>query len=186
MILQEIGTHAYHLMRFVTSLEAKELLAQVDTLSDQLTVDDNAFIILRMQNKAKASIWVSSAATGGENGLKIRVYGNKGALEWFQDDPNNLKYTELNRPTKIITRASAAVSNLSLKSSRVAAGHPEGFFEAFANIYSEFADTILFKSIRKNKNNIFPGIKDGIAGINFVSAAKKSSKKNGAWIKLKS
>ncbi len=186
MILQEIGTHAYHLMRYVTSLEVKELLAQVDTLSDQLTVDDNAFIILRMQNKAKASIWVSSAATGGENGLKIRVYGNKGALEWFQDDPNNLKYTELNRPTKIITRASAAVSNLSLKSSRVAAGHPEGFFEAFANIYSEFADTILYKSIRKNKNNIFPGIKDGIAGINFVSAAKKSSKKNGAWIKLKS
>ena len=75
---------------------------------------------------------------------------------------------------------------MSLKSSRVAAGHPEGFFEAFANIYSEFADSICNKSIRKNKNNIFPGIKDGIAGINFVSAAKKSSKKNGAWIKLKS
>ena len=73
---------------------------------------------------------------------------------YSQDDPNNLKFTELNNPTKILTRASSAVSNLSLKSSRVAAGHPEGFFEAFANIYSEFADSICNKSIRKNKNNI--------------------------------
>ena len=186
MILQEIGTHAYHLMRFVTSLEAKELSAEISTLSDQLTVDDNAFIILRMNNAARASIWVSSAATGGENGLKIRVYGNKGAVEWFQDDPNNLKFTELNSPTKIITRASEFVSDLSLKSSRVAAGHPEGFFEAFANLYSEFADSITSYKKGKIKKPIHPTIKDGISGIQFVSASKKSSKKNGAWIKLKS
>ena len=85
-------------------------------------------------------IWVSSAATGGENGLKIRVFGNKGAIEWFQDDPNNLKFTEINKPLKIITRASSSVSKFSLTSSRLAAGHPEGFFEAFANIYTEFAE----------------------------------------------
>ena len=186
MILQEIGTHAYHLMRYVTSLEVNELSAEVDSLSDQISVDDNAFIILRMSNKAKASIWVSSAATGGENGLKIRVYGNKGAVEWFQDDPNNLKFTELNLPTKIITRASNTVSEVSLKSSRVAAGHPEGFFEAFANLYSEFADSILnFKKGKKTKFT-HPSINDGIEGIKFVYAAKESSNKNGIWIKLKS
>ncbi len=182
MILAEIGTHAYHLLRYVTSLEVREVSGEVSSLSPQISVDDNAFLTLRMKNKARASIWVSSAATGGENGLKIRVYGTKGAVEWLQDDPNNLKFTELNKPTKIITRASNQVSNFSLKSSRVAAGHPEGFFEAFANIYTEFADSIVLK--KKNKDIKFPSIDDGVKGIKFIFAAKKSSKNNGKWIKL--
>jgi len=182
MILAEIGTHAYHLLRYVTSLEVKEVSGEVSSLSPQISVDDNAFLTLRMKNKARASIWVSSAATGGENGLKIRVYGTKGAVEWLQDDPNNLKFTELNKPTKIITRASNQVSNFSLESSRVAAGHPEGFFEAFANIYTEFADSIVLK--KKNKDIKFPSIDDGLKGIKFIFAAKKSSQNNGKWIKL--
>ena len=182
MILAEIGTHAYHLLRYVTSLEVKEVSGEVSSLSPQISVDDNAFLTLRMKNKARASIWVSSAATGGENGLKIRVYGTKGAVEWLQDDPNNLKFTELNKPTQIITRASNQVSNFSLESSRVAAGHPEGFFEAFANIYTEFADSIVLK--KKNKDIKFPSIDDGLKGIKFIFAAKKSSQNNGKWIKL--
>ena len=119
MILAEIGTHAYHLLRFVTGLEVKEISAEVSSLSDEISVDDNAFITLRMNNKARGSIWVSSAATGGENGLKIRVYGTKGAVEWLQDDPNILKFTKLNNPTSIITRASNSTSELSMKSSRL-------------------------------------------------------------------
>ena len=95
MILAEIGTHAYHLLRYVTALEVNEISAEVSSLSDEISVDDNAFITLRMNNKARGSIWVSSAATGGENGLKIRIYGTKGAVEWFQDDPNILKFTEV-------------------------------------------------------------------------------------------
>ena len=182
MIIAEIGTHAFHLLRYVTGLEVNEISAEVSSLSEEISVDDNAFITLRMNNKARGSIWVSSAATGGENGLKIRVYGTKGAVEWLQDDPNNLKFTELNKPTKIITRASNQVSNFSLKSSRVAAGHPEGFFEAFANIYTEFADSIVLK--KKNKDIKFPSIDDGVKGIKFIFAAKKSSKNNGKWIKL--
>ena len=183
MILSEIGTHAYHLLRYVTNLEVKEVAAEVNSLSPELSVDDNAFIILRMKNKARGSIWVSSAATGGENGLKIRVYGNKGAVEWFQDDPNHLKFTELGQPAKIITRASNSVSDLSLKSSRLAAGHPEGFFEAFANIYTEFAEAI--NNIGKKKYmQIFPNIEDGVKGIKFIFAAKKSSNNNSKWIKL--
>ena len=184
MILSEIGTHAYHLLRYVTNLEVKEVAAEVTSLSSELTVDDNAFLLLRMNNNSRGSIWISSAATGGENGLKIRVYGNKGSVEWYQDDPNHLKFTELGEPTKIITRASKTVSNLSLQSSRVAAGHPEGFFEAFANIYTEFADSIQKRKKNKKFNYVHPTINDGVKGIKFIFAAKKSSDQNSKWIKL--
>ena len=184
MILSEIGTHAYHLLRYVTNLEVKEVAAEVTSLSSDLTVDDNAFLLLRMDNNSRGTVWVSSAATGGENGLKIRVYGNKGSVEWYQDDPNHLKFTELGEPTKIITRASKTVSNLSLQSSRVAAGHPEGFFEAFANIYTEFADSIQKRKKNKKFNYVHPTIKDGVKGIKFIFAAKKSSDQNSKWTKL--
>ena len=184
MVLSEIGTHAYHLLRYVTSLEVKEVAAEVNSLSSELTVDDNAFLLLRMNNNSRGTVWVSSAATGGENGLKIRVYGNKGSVEWYQDDPNHLKFTELGKPTKIITRASKTVSNLSLQSSRVAAGHPEGFFEAFANIYTEFADSIQKRKKNKKFNYVHPTINDGVKGIKFIFAAKKSSDQNSKWIKL--
>ena len=183
MILSEIGTHAYHLLRYVTGLEVDELSAEVNSLSSEITVDDNAFVIMRMNNSARGMIWVSSAATGGENGLKIRVFGNKGAVEWFQDDPNNLKFTEINKPLKIITRASSSVSKFSLTSSRLAAGHPEGFFEAFANIYTEFAEAI-HKKIFKKSEFTFPNIEDGLRGIKFVFTAKKSSNNNAKWLKL--
>ena len=184
MILSEIGTHAYHLLRYVTGLEVEQLSAEVSSLSSEISVDDNAFILLRLKNNIRGSIWVSSAATGGENGLKIRVFGNKGGIEWFQDDANNLKFIELNSPTKIITRASNLVSNFSMESSRVAAGHPEGFFEAFANIYTEFADSInAFKKNKKYKNT-FPTIDDGLKGIKFIFAAKNSSNNNSKWTKI--
>ena len=183
MILSEIGTHAYHLLRYVTGLEVNEISAEVNSLSSEISVDDNAFVMMRMKNNARGMIWVSSAATGGENGLKIRVFGTKGAIEWFQDDPNNLKFTELNKPLKIITRASNAVSKFSLESSRLAAGHPEGFFEAFANIYTEFAEAINKKNFKQSLYT-FPTIEDGLKGIKFVFAAKKSSNNNSKWFKV--
>ena len=183
MIMSEIGTHSYHLLRYVTGLEVNEVSAEINSLSPEISVDDNAFLTLRLKNKARGSIWVSSTATGGENGLKIRVYGTKGAVEWFQDEPNQLKFTPLNKSSRIITRANNDVSNFSLKSSRVAAGHPEGFFEAFANIYTEFAEAINNISKKKYKQ-IFPGIEDGVKGIKFIFAAKKSSNNNSKWIKL--
>ena len=184
MILAEIGTHAYHLMRYVTGLEVNEVSAEVNSLSDEISVDDNAFMTVRMNNKARGSIWVSSAATGGENGLKIRAYGTKGAVEWLQDDPNILKFTELNSSTQIITRASDVVSDLSIQSSRVAAGHPEGFFEAFANIYTEFADSIQANLKKNKKKSVHPTVNDGVMGIKFIFAAKKSSNLNSKWIKI--
>ncbi len=184
MILSEIGTHAHHLIRYVTNLEIAEVSAEVNSLSPEISVDDNAFLILRMSNKARGMIWLSSAATGGENGLRIRVFGSKGALDWFQDEPNSLKFTPINEPTKIMTRASEYVSELSIQSSRVAAGHPEGFFEAFANIYTEFAEAIHAKKNKIDYKIHFPTVDDGVRGIKFIFTAKKSSNDNSAWIKL--
>ena len=184
MILSEIGTHAHHLLRYVTNLEVSEVSAEVKSLSPEITVDDNAFLILRMSNQARGMIWISSAATGGENGLRIRVFGSKGAIDWFQDDPNVLKFTEINQPLKIITRGSDSVSDFSYRSSRVAAGHPEGFFEAFANIYTEFAEAIVAKKNNIKHPIIFPTIEDGVRGIEFIYAAKESSNNNSSWIKL--
>ena len=185
MILAEIGTHAYHLLRYVTKLEVSELSAEVKSLSSELTVDDNAFVMLRLSNQARGIIWVSSAATGGENGLRIRVFGSKGSIDWFQDEPNNLKFTPIDKSTQIITRASNNVSDLSLASSRVAAGHPEGFFEAFANIYTEFYEAIISKQKENyEKIQVFPNIHDGVKGIKFIFAAKKSSNENSKWIKI--
>ena len=184
MILSEIGTHAHHLLRYVTNLEVSEVNAEVKSLSPEITVDDNAFLILRMSNQARGMIWVSSAATGGENGLRIRVFGSKGAIDWFQDDPNILKFTEINQPLKIITRGSDSVSDFSYQSSRVAAGHPEGFFEAFANIYTEFAVAIVAKTNNTKHSITFPTIEDGVRGMEFIFAAKEASNRNSSWIKL--
>ena len=184
MILSEIGTHAHHLLRYVTNLEVSEVSAEVNSLSPEVTVDDNAFLILRMSNQSRGMIWVSSAATGGENGLRIRVFGSKGAIDWFQDDPNVLKFTEIHKPLKIITRGSDSVSDFSYQSSRVAVGHPEGFFEAFSNIYTEFAEAIVAKKNNTKHSITFPSIEDGIKGIEFIFAAKESSNNNSSWIKL--
>ena len=184
MILAEIGTHAYHLLRYVTKLEVNELSAEVKSLSPELSVDDNAFVMLRLSNNARGIIWVSSAATGGENGLRIRVFGSKGSVDWYQDEPNSLKFTPLDKPTQIITRASNQVSDFSFQSSRLAAGHPEGFFEAFANIYTEFAEAIIAKINGATHNSTFPSIDDGVKGIKFIFAAKQSSNDNSKWLRL--
>tara|TARA_B100001123_G_scaffold450580_1_gene622127 strand:+ start:2174 stop:3379 length:1206 start_codon:yes stop_codon:yes gene_type:complete len=185
MILAEIGTHAHHLLRYVTDLEINEISAEVKSLSSELTVDDNAFVLLRLSNKASGMIWVSSAATGGENGLRIRVFGSEGAIDWLQDEPNSIKYFPLNLPSQVLTRGSSYLSDYSIQSSRLAAGHPEGFFEAFSNIYTEFAEAIIDKKYKNNFDLSFPTIDDGVKGIEFIFAAKKSSMNNGRWIKIK-
>ena len=184
MILAEIGTHAHHLLRYVTNLEIDEISAEVQSLSPEISVDDNAFVLLRLSNKASGMIWVSSAATGGENGLRIRVFGSKGAIDWLQDEPNSMKYTPINMPAQILTRGSSYLSDYSIQSSRLAAGHPEGFFEAFSNIYTEFAEAIIAKKHNNDFTSSFPTIDDGVKGIEFIFAAKESSKHNACWIKI--
>jgi predicted dehydrogenase len=183
----DIGTHTYNLARFVTGLELDELAADLDSFVAGRQLDDNAHIMLRFKGGAKGMIWASQVAPGNENGLKLRVYGEKGGLEWTQADPNYLWYTPFGQPKQLLTRAGAGAGPAAARVSRVPSGHPEGYLEGFANIYAEAARAI--RAARKKggklpKDVIYPTVADGVEGVAFVEACVKSSKKNGAWTKL--
>ena len=183
----DIGTHAYNLARFVTGLELDSLSADLDAFVPGRRLDDNAHVMLRFTSGAKGMIWASQVAPGHENGLKLRVYGTKGGIEWVQADPNYLWYTPFGQPKQLITRAGAGASPAAARVTRVPSGHPEGYLEGFANIYAEAAKAI--RAARKKNGKpprdvIFPTVQDGVEGVAFVEACVRSSKKNAAWTKL--
>ena len=183
----DIGTHAYNLARFVSGLELDSLAADLDSFVKGRLLDDNANILLRFKGGAKGMIWASQVAPGHENGLKLRVYGSKGGIEWTQADPNYLWYTPYGEPKQLITRAGAGAGPAAARVSRVPSGHPEGYLEGFANIYQEAARAIRAarrKGGKPPKDVIFPTVQDGVEGVAFVEACVKSSKKNGAWTRL--
>jgi predicted dehydrogenase len=182
----DIGTHAYNLGCFVSGLEINELAADLDSFVEGRQLDDNGHIMLRYKGGAKGMIWCSQVAPGHENGLKVRVYGTKGGLEWTQADPNYLWYTPFGQPKQLITRGGAGSGPAAARVTRIPSGHPEGYLEGFANIYTEAARAI--RAVRKKggkvpKEVVYPTIEDGVAGVAFVEACVKSSKKNGAWVK---
>ena len=188
----DIGTHAYNLARFVSGLELDSLAADLDAFVPGRRLDDNAHVLLRFKGAkggrgAKGMIWASQVAPGNENGLKLRVYGTKGGIEWVQADPNYLWYTPFGQPKRLITRAGAGAGPAAARMTRVPSGHPEGYLEGFANIYAEAARAI--RAARKKggkapKDVIYPTVRDGVEGVAFVEACVKSSAKNGAWVKL--
>jgi len=183
----DIGTHTYNLARFVTGLELEELAADLDSFVAGRQLDDNANIMLRFKGGAKGMIWASQVAPGNENGLKLRVYGEKGGLEWTQADPNYLWYTPFGQPKQLLTRAGAGAGPAAARVTRVPSGHPEGYLEGFANIYAEAARAIRAarrKGGKLPKDVIYPTVEDGLEGVAFVEACVKSSKRNGAWTKL--
>ena len=143
----DIGTHAYNLARFVTGLELDSLSADLDAFVPGRKLDDNAHVMLRFKPQgkrpaAKGMLWASQVATGHENGLKLRVYGTKGGIEWVQADPNYLWFTPLGEPRRLITRGGAGAGAAAARVTRVPPGHPEGYLEGFANIYAEAAQAI--------------------------------------------
>jgi predicted dehydrogenase len=183
----DIGTHAYNLARFVSRLELDSLAADLDSFVEGRALDDNANVLLRFKGGAKGMIWASQVAPGNENGLKLRVYGEKGGLEWTQADPNYLWYTPFGEPKRLLTRAGAGAGAAAGRVTRVPSGHPEGYLEGFANIYAEAARAIRAarrKGGKLPKDVIYPTVEDGVEGVAFVEACVKSSKKNGAWTKL--
>lgn len=182
----DIGTHAYNLASFVTSLELEELAADVHTFVPGRQLDDNAHVMLRFAGGAKGMLWCSQVATGHENGLKLRVYGTRGGIEWVQADPNYLWFTELGKPRQLITRNGAGANAASARVSRIPSGHPEGYLEGFATIYSEAARAIHAKRQGKpvDPDVIYPTVEDGVKGVAFVEACIASSRRNGAWVKL--
>jgi predicted dehydrogenase len=190
--LGDIGTHAYNLARFVSGLELDSLAADIDAFVPGRQLDDNAHVLLRFKAKGKAHpakgiLWASQVAPGNENGLKLRIYGSKGGLEWVQADPNYLWYTPFGQPKQLLTRNGAGAMPVAGRVSRVPSGHPEGYLEGFANIYQEAARAIRAarrKGGKPGKDVIFPTVQDGVEGVAFIEACVKSSKKNGAWTKL--
>ena len=183
----DVGTHAFHLVRFVTGLQVEEISAELATFVPDRKVDDLVITKLRFNNGAKGMLWASQVAIGGENALRIRVYGTSGSLDWNQEEPNHLIFAKQNEPKRIITRMGSGSTKHGIRVSRLPKGHPEGYIEAFANIYTEAADAILTYQNGENLSDsiTYPNLEDGLEGIVFVDACVQSSKNNCQWISLK-
>ncbi len=182
----DIGTHAYNLAAFVTGLETEAVLAQLSTFAPGRLLDDDVQILLRYKGGARGMLWASQVAVGHENGLKLRVYGTKGGIEWAQEDPNRLWFAPFGGEKRLIMRAGPGTGPDAARVTRVPPGHPEGYIEAFATIYTEAADAIeAHREGRKPDGAVvYPTVDDGLKGVAFIDACVRSSKKNGVWVNL--
>jgi len=177
----DIGTHAFHLAEFISGLEAKSLLADLDTFVAGRSLDDNANILLHYSNGAKGMLWSSQVASGQENALRIRLFGDKGGLEWDQEDPNYLQYRPLQETRQILTRGGSGVGEMAARATRIPAGHPEGFLEGFANLYRDIADMIEASRTGKSLTTLVPDVTDGVKGVRFVEKAVSSNAAGSIW-----
>jgi predicted dehydrogenase len=178
----DIGTHAANLAEYITGLMITEIAADISTFVEGRTLDDDANILLRLEKGAKGILSASQVATGEENELKIRIYGEKGGIEWLQSEPNSLivKYAEQPKQVFRAGTNNSYLSEITRKNCRLPGGHPEGYIESLANIYSNFAEAIT----GNNENHDFPDISDGVRGMRFIEATIESGKSNSKWIKL--
>jgi predicted dehydrogenase len=184
LVLADIGTHAHNLLRFMTALEVAQVAAEVGAIVPDRLTHDYAGAMLRLSNGARGSFWVTQAAAGVENGLRIRISGSLGSLEWQQEHPQVLQFKPLDAPAQVRTPNGPGTLPLAARASRIVAGHPEGFHEAFANLYTDAADTIA--ALRSGQApeplaSHFPNASDGLQGLRFVSAALASSQHKAAW-----
>jgi predicted dehydrogenase len=186
LVMGDIGTHAHNLTRFITGLELDEVSAEIGNIVPGRLVHDFAGALLRFTNSARGVFWVTQAAAGVENCLRIRVSGTKGSLEWMQEFPQALTFKPLHAPSQNRTPNGPGTLPLSARSSRIVAGHPEGFHEGFANIYSDAAEAISARRAGKEANPLalyFPNSLDGLLGVRFVNSVIESSNANGKWTK---
>ena len=179
-VLNEIGTHAYHLATYISGLKGEKIFADIKQISKKIKMDDNAQVMINFTNGAKGMFWTSVMAKGGVYGLRIRVFGSKGSLEWVQNDPNYLKLNPDKGAVRYLERGFHN-AELSKKFSRIKFGHPEGYLDAFANIYREFAESLKNKS---KKRYFYPNEDEGLETAKFINACKVSSK-NKRWVKIK-
>jgi len=187
LVMGDIGTHAHNLVRFITGLEVDELAAEVGSIVPGRVVHDFAGALLRLSNGARGSFWVTQAAAGVENCLRIRVSGSLGSLEWEQEVPQLLNFKPLKGPAQLRTPNGPDTLPLAARSSRIVKGHPEGFHEAFANLYSDAAEAVAARLAGVAPDPLalhFPNSYDGLLGVRFVSAVVQSSAANGAWVRL--
>lgn len=183
----DIGTHAENLAEYISGLKIHELAADLTAFVDGRLLDDDANILLRFEGGAKGVLHCSQISVGEENNLNIRIYGEKGGLEWHQKEPNTLLLKWLDKPMEVLRTANGYLGAAAAANSRTPAAHPEGYLEAFANIYRNFANHIRAKSAGVQPDPMvldYPKIEDGVRGMAFIDAVVASSKHNAAWTKV--
>jgi predicted dehydrogenase len=182
----DIGTHAFHLACFVTGLKVERLAADLQHFVPGRRVDDNAHVLLRFEGGARGMLWASQVAPGNENALRLRVFGTRGGLAWEQENPNRLVHSPLGAPPRILTRGGAGLGPEAARMTRIPPGHPEGYLEGFANIYAEAAAAIRAAQagLPPDPAVEYPGIADGLAGVAFVDACVRSSRRDARWVEL--
>lgn len=183
----DIGTHAENLAEYISGLKISELAADLTTFVEGRQLDDDANILLRFENGAKGVLHCSQISVGEENNLNIRVYGEKGSIEWHQREPNTMLVKWPDQPVQVYRTANGYLGANALAAGRTPPAHPEGYLEGFANIYKNFANTIRARLEKREPTEIendFPKIEDGVRGMAFIEAVVASSKANAAWTKL--
>ncbi len=184
----DIGTHAANLAEYITGLQITEICAMLNTVVKGRHLDDDSSMLLRFNNGASGVLMATQVAAGEENNLNIRVYGEKGGLEWRQEEPNTMILKWIGRPKEIIRAGQSYLSDAAKGFTRTPAGHPEGYLEAFANIYRSFTRAIRDYKPGKKMNYAkydFPDVADGVRGMNFVQTVVKSANSNRKWTALK-
>ncbi|GAK57250.1 oxidoreductase domain protein [Candidatus Vecturithrix granuli] len=183
----DIGSHTENLAGYITGLKIKTLAARLDTFVEGRVLDDNATVMVEYDSGAKGVYWISQIAVGHDNDLRIRIYGTKGSLEWSQEDPNYLKVAHIGKPTEILSRGRDALYPSAAQNSRIPGGHPEGYFEAFANVYSAFTNALIKKNTGETLTDgdlDFPTVQQGIDGVKFIGKCVESSQKGAAWLEF--
>ena len=183
----DIGTHAENLAEYVTGLKIRELAADLTTFVEGRLLDDDANILLRFDNGAKGVLHCSQISVGEENNLNLRVYGEKGGLEWHQKEPNTLLVKWLDKPMEVYRTGNGYLGAAAASATRTPPSHPEGYLEAFANIYRNFASDIrarLDGTTPSTEALDYPKIEDGVRGMAFIEAVVASGKNNAAWTKI--
>lgn len=184
----DIGTHAFHLANYITGLKVTELCAELNSFVPGRLLDDDGTVMIRYEGGARCLLSASQVCAGVENGLNIRIYGERGGLEWRQDSPNTMVFRPVDGVAEIIRTATSGIASPAARhNSRVPGGHPEGFIEAFANLYRNFALTLMADARQCEPSELcldFPSIEDGIEGMKFVDMVVNSSAQNAAWVKF--
>lgn len=187
LILGDIATHCYHLASFVSGMEPSELSADVTSVVPGRDSDDYTGILTRYKNNARGQFMITQAAAGADHGLYLRIFGSKGGLEWHQEQPNQLLVRSITEPTKILQKGGVGLHEAANRVTRIAIGHPEGYREAFANLYTDLAEVIIASKSGTKADPLaysFPTIEEGAQGVKFVQAAIKSSSNKGEWVAL--
>ncbi len=183
----DIGTHAFNLAEYVTSLQVEKICADINTVVENRRLDDDGAVLLKFNNGASGVLMASQIAAGEENKVKIRVYGENGGLEWHQEDANSLVLKYLDKPAQVLRTGASYLSTYAAHNTRTPAGHPEGYLEAFANLYRNFALTILYKEQGKEVPKEcmdFPGVDEGIRGMAFIETVIASGKSDQKWVDM--